>query len=253
MLRVASRQPGFIPWVGFWSRLAAVDLYVAVVGTQFTHHDEALLNRVRLNGSWLTVPVQRNGVQPFCGVRIVPGSLPKVFKTIRQTFGRRLPHSGRVQNLVDAVEETLSRHMTGDCEYLRLWEFNLLWIREVGRALDLSCRVSVNFDERSGPPEEKTLRLFRRVRDTVEVTFVGSHAYEYYAGSKTVSYMNRTQIPPAVVVWEQCVKPDNPYGYDSILHVLANERDPLGFLKQISTWRLSTETADAPIVRFPAP
>lgn len=59
--RVAVMQPYFLPYLGYWQLLAAVDTFVVYDTVQFSSGGWINRNRVRLDGRvrWLTVPLAR--------------------------------------------------------------------------------------------------------------------------------------------------------------------------------------------------
>jgi hypothetical protein len=101
---VAIHQPNFLPWLGFFDKLARADVFVVLDDVQFPKKGGTWMNRVQLlvNGeaSWLTVPVDRS----YHGNRLVlemrtDESRPwreKAVKTIESAYGGS-PHFGEVQ------------------------------------------------------------------------------------------------------------------------------------------------------------
>lgn len=63
-MRIGFHQPAFIPWGGFWARLAAVDQMVLLDDTLLAR-GFTFVNRNRLKGPngeiWITVPLKRKG------------------------------------------------------------------------------------------------------------------------------------------------------------------------------------------------
>ncbi len=63
-MRIGFHQPAFIPWAGFWARLAAVDQMVLLDDT-FLARGFTFVNRNRIKGPngeiWLTVLLKRKG------------------------------------------------------------------------------------------------------------------------------------------------------------------------------------------------
>jgi hypothetical protein len=56
-------QPNYLPWLGFFAKLARSDLYIVMDNVQFPRN--SWTNRVRIGGNgplvWLTVPVRHSG------------------------------------------------------------------------------------------------------------------------------------------------------------------------------------------------
>jgi len=62
-LKVAIHQPGFLPWLGFFEKVASVDCFVLLDTVQFEKNSFDNRNRVRdkTSAHWLTVPVLSSG------------------------------------------------------------------------------------------------------------------------------------------------------------------------------------------------
>lgn len=68
---VAIHQPNFLPWLGYFDKIARADLFVFLDNAQFTKN--SYINRVRIMGPagprWLTVPVKVHLGDPINAVR----------------------------------------------------------------------------------------------------------------------------------------------------------------------------------------
>src|SRR4051794_36640605 len=57
-------QPNYLPWLGFFAKLAASDVYIVLDNVQYS--GGSWINRVRVRGTdpsmWLTVPIKRPAV-----------------------------------------------------------------------------------------------------------------------------------------------------------------------------------------------
>src|SRR5438552_142576 len=91
---VTIHQPNFLPWLGFFAKMAGADACVLFDTAQFTKH--SFQNRVEIKASagrqWLTVPVRTGGRlgQRTREVEIQDGdrSRDKVLRTLRANYGR---------------------------------------------------------------------------------------------------------------------------------------------------------------------
>lgn len=111
MTLVACHQPNFLPWLGFFAKLARADRFVLLDGVQFPRTSRGTYtNRVQLligdQPTWLTVPVVREGVQTIGEVRIDDRQpwRRKAVKTIEQTYARA-PRFAAVMPLVRELLE----------------------------------------------------------------------------------------------------------------------------------------------------
>jgi hypothetical protein len=92
---IACHQPNFLPWLGFFDKLAQCDRFVLLDAVQFPRTSRGTYtNRVQLmiggKPAWLTVPVVRDGVQRICDVRIDDRQpwRRKAVRTIEQEYAR---------------------------------------------------------------------------------------------------------------------------------------------------------------------
>jgi hypothetical protein len=132
---VAIHQPNFFPWLGYFNKIAAADVFLVMDNVQFSKTGGTWLNRVRLlvggEPRWATMPVVRS----YHGTRLVremkiDNAGPwraKLLKTVEASY-RRAPHFAEVFPLV----ERLVRNPTDD-----LTSYNLSAITALVEALGL--------------------------------------------------------------------------------------------------------------------
>lgn len=110
--RVAILQPGYLPWLGYFDQMAAVDLFLSLDDVAYTKQDWRNRNRIRTptpeGWSWLTVPVDaRTSRGLIQDVRVRPPRewWPKQLRLLDEHY-RRAPHYGRVRAaLLEAFAE----------------------------------------------------------------------------------------------------------------------------------------------------
>jgi hypothetical protein len=94
---VAIHQPNFLPWLGFFDKIARADVFVLLDSVQFPKKGGTWTNRVRIlvNGepTWLTVPIDRayHGTRTIreMQVRDHDGRWRETaVKTLRSAYGR---------------------------------------------------------------------------------------------------------------------------------------------------------------------
>lgn len=63
MTMVSINQPAYLPWLGYYDRIARADIHVELDCVQFEKNSFANRNRIRLRqgSAWLTVPVRTKG------------------------------------------------------------------------------------------------------------------------------------------------------------------------------------------------
>ncbi len=97
MLTVAIHQPNFLPWLGYFDKIARADAFVLLDSVQFPKKGGTWINRVRIlvNGkaTWLTVPVDRSyhGTRTIREMRVNDADgrwRETALKTLRSAYGR---------------------------------------------------------------------------------------------------------------------------------------------------------------------
>ena len=76
---VAGHQPNYLPWLGFFDKMARCDIFIVEDNVQFEYQGFQNRNRIKIsNGAkWLTVPVERGGKRlPINKVKIANGFEP---------------------------------------------------------------------------------------------------------------------------------------------------------------------------------
>jgi hypothetical protein len=107
---VACHQPNFLPWLGYFDKLARSDRFVLLDRVQFPRTSRGTYtNRVQLliggQPAWLTVPVVRDGVQAIGDVRI-DDTQPwrrKALRSIEQSYAK----APRFADVMPVVRELL--------------------------------------------------------------------------------------------------------------------------------------------------
>jgi hypothetical protein len=137
---VAIHQPNFLPWLGYFNKIARADVFVALDSVQFQKTGGTWCNRVRMivNGraTWMTMPVERS----YHGVRVIREMRSKsgawrttLLRTVETAYGRA-PYFNEVFPVVNEV-------ISNPTPWLA--EFNLAAVRALAAAAGLDAEKVV--------------------------------------------------------------------------------------------------------------
>lgn len=122
---VSIMQPAYLPWLGYFDRLARSDLHIVLDSVALSKQNFTNRNRVRGNAGpvWLTVPVQRKHAdQRITETLVGPvGSWKKKhWATLRQAYGRTTywPHYA---GFLEAYYQTPQERLTDVLDTLTAW------------------------------------------------------------------------------------------------------------------------------------
>ena len=180
---VAIHQPNFLPWLGFFDKLARADVFVLLDDVQFPRTSRGTwINRVKLlvggKPQWATVPIVRaeGSARPINEVRIDDEQpwRKKLLRTIELNY-RRAAHFDEAFPLVDELVTTPSD---------RLAEFNERNVRRIGEALALGTEKIVRSSDvaTSAQSTELLIELTRAVGGSAYMP--GGDAYLYQEDEK---------------------------------------------------------------------
>jgi hypothetical protein len=180
---VAIHQPNFLPWLGFFDKLARADVFVLLDSVQFPRTSKGTwINRVKLlvggREQWATVPVVRSegSALPIADVRIDEGQpwRKKLLRTIELNY-RRAP---AFEDAFPLVSELLST--PGD----RIATFNEQNARRLAEALELDTGKIVRSSELAvdGQSTDLLIELTLAVGGTAYMP--GGDAYRYQEDEK---------------------------------------------------------------------
>lgn len=153
-MRVAIVQPNYIPWIGYFDLIAAVDVFVLYDTVQYTKRDWRNRNRIKVAGGdpWLTVPVHGSSTMSIEEVSATDldwrgGHLDKLRQNYREAacFETMM---GRIERWYDEIPGTgltdIDAHLLGAaCGALGI-ETHILRASELGIAGERSERLLAN-------------------------------------------------------------------------------------------------------------
>jgi len=133
-LTVAIHQPNYAPWLGYFAKMAASDLFVFLDDAQYSKNN--YINRVQVLGPagprWLTVPVSHAFGAPITEVRPARPDWKRAHLDSLRSFYRKAPCFAAVWPEVEAVYEAL-----GDGS---LADINIALVTALADRLAIRCR-----------------------------------------------------------------------------------------------------------------
>lgn len=172
---VGIHQPNFLPWLGFFDKLASSDIFILLDSVRFSRGSRT--NRVQVlavtKPTWLTVPVRRpDHGEPLIAEASIDDSRPwrsKALRTLQVSYGSC---RGATETL--ALVEPLILRPTD-----RLADLNEAAIREIAAALSLGPGKLVRSSELdvAGSGSELLARLVEAVGGTVYLSGAGAGSY----------------------------------------------------------------------------
>jgi hypothetical protein len=206
---VAIHQPNFLPWLGYFDKIARSDVFVLLDDVQFSKGSYTNRTKILINGEprWLTVPVDRSGgsTQLISDVRIGDGDRwrEKAPETVRHAYSRA-DHFDECF----AVVEPLLRGPED-----RLAEYNERAIRELASRLAPGAEfVRASTLDVGGKGTDLLVEIVRAVSGDA-----------YLAGSGAGGYQEDEKFERAGVelMRQEFTHPDYPQAADEPVHGLS--------------------------------
>lgn len=185
MTVVAIHQPNYLPWIGFFHKIAQADVFVSLDSVQFNHR--TYTNRCQVHGPGgpllLSVPIGKEGrYRPIDELRIVDHDrwAEKHYRTFEINY-RRAPYWSE--------HSPFLRHLLLEQSWERLVELNETAIRYVMEYLGIRCPLVRASDLGvEGASTDLLLELTRAVGGTV-----------YLSGPTGRQYMDEARFAAAGV------------------------------------------------------
>ncbi len=174
MKTIAIMQPYFLPYIGYFQLLAAVDKFVVLDDVNFINRGWVNRNRLLLNGVAHTFTVPLCGASQnklICDIELVSelNWRDKLTRTIRQAYGQA-PCYARVSALIGCLVNYPS---------VRLDEFLLNSIRQIVNCLSLDVEIvstSRIYKNAHLKGQERILDICRQERADVYINPIGGES-----------------------------------------------------------------------------
>lgn len=174
-LRVAIHQPNFLPWVGYFDKVARVDTFVLFDDVQLPQ-GKSFCSRVKVKGrngpQWLTVPIKKESGAGIHEIEIVRnGWHGKHVRTIEQLYGKT-PYFEKFWPQIRGV-------FTEDWQFLA--DMNCALIETVSQLFGLHVKFvrssKLKLQECSG--EDRILKILGALKATTYVSGQGEGSRRY--------------------------------------------------------------------------
>ena len=173
MVRVGIHQPNYAPWVGYFAKMASVDLFVFLNDCQMPI-GRSYVSRVQVRGregaDWMTVPVQRDEGQPIRAVQFADRTWTrKHLGTLRANYAR-CPFYNDVMKILRPIYENPGEFLA---------PFNIRLIRALAGYLGLSPRFHLESDlPGAGTSTQRLIDIVRHLDGTTYVSGAGGTNYQ---------------------------------------------------------------------------
>jgi hypothetical protein len=186
-------QPEYIPWLGFFDKLARCDTYVIYDDAQFQHGSFHNRNRVRSQQGWdwLTVPITHGYPQTIKDVRICGDRWKaKQINNIKNNY-KKSPYFERYYQVIEDAITTYHE---------RLISLNLQLIRAIAKVLDIKVKMicSSEFPHDGQEKNEKLVSMCK---------VLGAKTYLCGSGGQNYIQENRFNEANVSVLWHDYEHP----------------------------------------------
>jgi hypothetical protein len=209
---VAIHQPNFLPWVGYFDKIARVDTFVLFDDVQLPQ-GKSFCSRVKIKGGngpqWLTVPVSKKSKALINEVAIVQnGWSRKHARTIESLYGKA-PY-------FDEFWPAIRNSLMEDWEFLA--DMNCSLIETISRLGGIEAKFirSSSFDLGAVSADERILSILRETNADIYISGEGE-------GSKRYIQSQEMEAENIQLVWQDFQHPVYPQlsaPFDSHMSVL---------------------------------
>lgn len=173
-MRVAIHQPNFLPWIGYFHKMASCDVFIYLDDVQYTKnsYQNRVLIKTPQDAQWLTLPVRHKFGQLTNEVMINDATdwRRKHLKTLEMNY-RKSPNFAPVFALLSGVYE--AKDWTG------MSEFNIALLEAIRTVLGIRCQVVKSSELNvTGQSTQRLINLVQQVRGTEYLSGGGGSKYQ---------------------------------------------------------------------------
>ncbi len=177
MKTIAIHQPNYFPWLGYFYKASACDVFVILDDVDFQHgNTSSLTNRTRLKGPngpfWMTVPVKRKNISSrISDIQIdnTQNWQKKHLKSLSVCYGR-CPFYSHYYEMADSL-------LKGD--FISLSDLNTAIIIQICNILDIKTEIVLSGDLDLPPAakDEKIVAICRHLGGSHYLSGTGAKKY----------------------------------------------------------------------------
>ncbi|MEQ6123918.1 WbqC family protein [Pseudotenacibaculum sp. MALMAid0570] len=195
---VSAHQPHFLPWLGYFNKVAKSDVFVWLENVQFRKNYFQNRTKIKVGEDefWLTVPVKKASLEThIADIEVVKSKdYRKITKTIASTYSKT-PHYieffADIENIINSDETSLN-------------ELNYNLFTYLLNTLDIDTQIirSSELDLQSDDPNIRLVELCAKLKGT-----------DYIAGKGGLNYMDESlfQEKSINILWQKFPVQDIQY------------------------------------------
>lgn len=193
-------QPEYIPWLGFFDKLARCNLFVIYDDAQFVHGGYHNRNRIRTNKGWrwITIPIVHNHPQMIKDVKI---SGNQWVKEHLQFLAQNYEKTPYFRTYFPIIEDALN------FDHELLIGLNLHLLRNIAEALGINVEM-IRSSEFPYHGQEKNEKLISMCKFMGADTYLSGSGGKAYVDEKAFSEGN------IKLQWHKYTHPTYPQGFD---------------------------------------
>lgn len=173
MARIGIHQPNYAPWLGYFAKMASVDVFVFLDNAQMPI-GRSYVSRVQVRGragaEWMSVPVQRVYGERINAVRVADQVWPRKHLAKLQVNYGRCPFFESVMEVIRPIYEEPGESLAA---------FNIRLIRALASYMGLSpCYALSSAIAIESTGTERLIEIVRRLGGTTYVSGLGGTHYQ---------------------------------------------------------------------------
>jgi hypothetical protein len=148
-MKISIHQPTFMPWYGFFSKIAHSDCWIVLDHTSNNPKDSAFFSRrvkILVNGEpfWISIPLVKSSTKDGQGIPLnqikINTKNTKIFKKLQQTIEMAYKKAPYFKEYSYLVED----YFNHESDYLNIR--NLSFIKEVMKILEIETKIVYSSD-----------------------------------------------------------------------------------------------------------